>query len=177
MRQAFSTILLFSGVTLLIFGAYLLYLRQSPKTLTFKSIPQSTNSLSFSAPQSLEVPSISVKLPVIPAVHKGNNWETTHHGVSYLSTSAVPGQKGNSVFYGHNWEGLLANLYKVKPGEKVLITMQDGTRKVFEIEYTAIVNPSDTYIIENTQDSRITLYTCAGFLDSKRFVVVAKPTI
>jgi sortase (surface protein transpeptidase) len=54
--------------------------------------------------------------------------------------------------------------------------MNDGVKKEFKVEYTATVDPSQTYIIDNTKDTRITLYTCTGFLDSKRFVVVAFPT-
>ncbi len=79
--------------------------------------------------------------------------------------------------YGHNWKSLLHGLPMVKPGQKVFVTMQNGSKIAFEVEYTATVDPADTYIIDKTSDTRLTIYTCSGFLDSKRFVVVAKPLI
>ena len=97
--------------------------------------------------------------------------------MSYLATSPLPGHKGNSILYGHNWKSLLLDLPKVKPGQSVFITNHNGTKQRFIVEYTAVVDPSQTYIIDATNDTRITLYTCTGFLDSKRFVVVAKPLI
>ncbi len=127
-------------------------------------------------PYSLEIPSIHANLPIIPALIQGKTWETTTKGVSYLKTTPIPGEKGNSVIYGHNWKTILGDLTQVKPGQKIIITMNDGVKKEFKVEYTATVDPSQTYIIDNTKDTRITLYTCTGFLDSKRFVVVAFPT-
>ena len=79
--------------------------------------------------------------------------------------------------YGHNWKSLLYDLPSVKPGQKLYVTMQNGSKQAFEVEYTATVEPSDTYVIDKTDDTRLTIYTCTGFLDSKRFVVVAKPII
>lgn len=175
MKTAVSKLFLFLGICFLLFGSYLLYLRHSPKILTFKKAPASVNALAFESPSHIDIPSINVSLPIISAISKGNLWETTNVGVSYLQTTPVPGQKGNSVLYGHNWKSLLGDLYKVKPGQNIDITLNTGVKKRFVVEYTAVVDPSQTYIIDNTQDSRITLYTCTGFLDSKRFVVVAKP--
>ncbi|MBI3341892.1 sortase, partial [Candidatus Curtissbacteria bacterium] len=36
------------------------------------------------------------------------------------------------------------------------------------------VTPESIDIINATTDSRLTVYTCSGFLDSARFVVIAK---
>lgn len=86
----------------------------------------------------------------------------------------MPGEPGNSILYGHNWTSLFGNLPKTKPGERVDIGFSDGSMQQFIVEYTSIVSPDEIEIIEQTEDTRITLYTCTGFLDSKRFVVVAK---
>lgn len=175
MKKLLSHTLLLLGFLLIAFSAYLIYLRHSSFPLTFEKRPTSIHALSYITPSKIEIPSINIILPVIPAYIEDKKWDTTQVGVSFLATSPVPGQKGNSVFYGHNWTSLLGNLPQVKPGELIVITLQNGDKKRFQIEYTAIVNPDQTYIIDATNDSRITLYTCTGFLDSKRFVVVAKP--
>lgn len=177
MLRLFSKLFLILGLFFILFGFYLVYLRNSPKPLAFKSKPATVVALSKETPLSVEIPSIKVNLPIIPATGTGKFWETTYDGVSYLATSPLPGHKGNSILYGHNWKSLLLDLPKVKPGQSVFITNHNGTKQRFIVEYTAVVDPSQTYIIDATNDTRITLYTCTGFLDSKRFVVVAKPLI
>ena len=175
MLNFLSKAFLFIGLLFLIVSAYLLYLRYSPHPLTFEGTPEASVALSFDTPKTLLIPSIGVNLPVIPSLIENNTWQTTSRGVSFLQTSPIPGEKGNSVMYGHNWTSLLGRLPQVKPGDKVNIVMDNGSQKEFKVEYTAIVNPDQTYIIDKTEDSRLTIYTCIGFLDSKRFVVVAKP--
>lgn len=46
--------------------------------------------------------SIGFDLPIVPAQIAGGKWEITKNGVSYLTTSPLPGSEGNSVLYGHN---------------------------------------------------------------------------
>ncbi len=175
MLRLISRFFLLLGYIFLFFGFYLVYLRYSPKLLSFESKPPAIATTPSKAPQKIEIPSIKVELPIISAIKEGNKWETTHNGVSHLSSTPIPGQKGNSVLYGHNWGSLLADLPQIKPGQKVFVTFGNGKRQMFVVEYTAVVDPSESYIIDSTKDTRITIYTCTGFLDSKRFVVVAKP--
>lgn len=171
----FSRILIIIGVFLLALSLYLLYLRNSPHPLAFEQKPKSGVVAQNEAPKTLEIPSIGVHLPIIPSLIEDESWSTTSVGVSYLASSPQPGKKGNSVLYGHNWKSLLSNLHKVTPGSKVIIVDKNNKKQEFVVEYTAVVDPSQTYIIDNTEDARVTIYTCTGFLDSKRFVVVAKP--
>ena len=126
-------------------------------------------------PKSIEIPSIQLNLPIVPSIINGKSWQTTKAGISYLQSSAVPGQKGNSIMYGHNWTSILGNLTKVKPGQIIIVTMNNRERKTFRVAFTAVVTPDQSYVIDDTKDIRLTLYTCTGFLDSKRFVVVAMP--
>lgn len=108
-----------------------------------------------------------------PAQIENNKWEATTKGVSYLVTSPVPGNAGNSIIYGHNWGNLLGSLSKIKPGQKIEIVLDDNEKRTFIVEHTSIIGPDQTSVLEDTSDRRITLYTCTGFLDSKRFVVTA----
>ena len=175
MKNFLSRLFICAGILFLISSFYLLYLRHSSHPLTFKEYPTKVVALSIETPNTIHIPSINVHLPIVPAVADKNKWETTEKGVSYLLSTPLPGDKGNSVMYGHNWTSLLKNLPQVRTGERVYVIMKDGTKREFKIEYTATVNADQTYIIDNTPDTRITIYTCVGFLDSKRFVVVAKP--
>jgi len=126
-------------------------------------------------PVLLRIKDLGIELPIYEAEIKDNNkWPTTTEGISYLVSSPIPGEIGNSILYGHNWANLLGNLTKAKPGQIVEIIFSDWSRKIFTIANTQVVSPSQTEILKNSDDTKLTLYTCTGFLDSKRFVVTAK---
>lgn len=170
-------ILLFLGTILIVYSFLLIVERYSPKRLNFnkvsaKNITGNFNKISVS-PLEFSIPSQDIDLPIISSRIKNNNWETTTKGVSYLITSPPPGEIGNSIIYGHNWTNLLGRLTEVRPGEKVFVRYSDGTIKLFTVRYVAEVGPDQTNILDVSTDRRITVYTCSGFLDSKRFVVVA----
>lgn len=173
----FSRVLTVSGIILIAFGTVFTYQHFNPSVLAFSTPPKSTQ-LSSTAnssanPVILAIPSAHIKLPIFVSHIVDNNWQTTTQGISYLASSPIPGQQGNSILYGHNWEALLGNLVTTKPGDEVVITYANHSVKKFIIHYTMVVDPSDISILQQSTDKRITLYTCTGFLDSKRFVAVA----
>lgn len=124
-------------------------------------------------PAKLIIPALKLELPISPADIRGTRWEASTTGVSHLATSPIPGEVGNSVLYGHNWPNLLGNLPKIKLGQRLGVIFQDGSEKEFTVILTQTVDPNQTGILSPTEDIRVTLYTCAGFLDRKRFVVTA----
>ena len=180
MKRKFANLLILGGLILLFVGAYLVWERNSPRRVSFDTPPppQSTNLISWNPsaegrPVGIKIPSIDRELPIVPSKINNNVWETTKIGVSYLSTSPVPGEIGNSVLYGHNYPNLLKDLTKVKVGDEIVIIFENGGEKKFEVRFTQEVGPNQSSILNPTDDRRITLYTCSGFLDSKRFVVTA----
>lgn len=168
-----SKILIVSGFLIIFLGGYLFLGRYSPKKLEFKDFKISKTVSSKIIPVRVIIPTLQIDNGVYPAKIDNGRWEATTKGISYLSSSPVPGSKGNSILYGHNFSSLLGNLTKIKPGEEIEILMNTGEKKKFRVEFTSIVDPSQTHILSQTTDTRITLYTCTGFLDSKRFVVTA----
>ncbi len=174
----------FLGNLLLIFGlisfiafSYLIFQRYNPQNLAFdlpEAIAVSDNENSELQPIGLRINSIDLALSITPAEIKNNNWQAFPNAISYLKTTVVPGAKGNSVLYGHNWPNLLGDLKKVKPGDNINIIYSDNSSKDFEIEFITKVLPSETSILKDSPDNRVTLYTCTGFLDSERLVVIAK---
>ena len=164
------------GISLILFGSYLVYKRNNPNRIAFaKSEPEiiDNKTKNLSDPIIINISSVAVHLPIFFSEIKNNQWEVTDNGVSYLKSSVIPGEVGNSIMYGHNWNNILGNLIKVKTGEKIEILFEDGSKKEFIITLIQEVKPHDVSILNNTIDSRITIYTCSGFLDSKRFVVTA----
>lgn len=161
------------GLLLLLFAGFLWYERTTPRRLAFAYAAPQKVSTRVEAPIGIRIPSLSISLPIFPANVQNTSWPTTDKGVSYVVSSPFPGDKGNSILYGHNWPNLLGKLPQLNPGDTIEIIGKKNTIIPFTVIYTATVDPSNASILAPSDDRRITLYTCTGFLDTKRFVVVA----
>jgi len=172
-----SKILIILGFLSLGFGVLFLWQRNNPQRLAFLDSTQTSIRACMdlkNPPVAIKINDIDINLPIIPAEIHNRQWDTTTKGVSWLDNSPNPGEHGNSILYAHNWTSLFGNLPKAKPGQKIQINFKDKTKKTFLVQNTAMVKPDQLGILDQTADKRITLYTCAGFMDSKRFVVTAK---
>ena len=170
--------LIVAGLLLVALSILLTLSRFNPRRLSFKSQPQieeSTKNNHGALPKYITIAGTSISLPIIPSTIEDQTWETTEEGVSYLTMSPVPGEKGNSILYGHNWTDLLGPLTEVKPGQTIRIRYEDDSQKTFMVENTATVSPNDTSILMASAEPMMTIYTCTGLFDSKRFVVTARP--
>lgn len=166
------------GIACLLLSVYFIYERTNPNNLSFSDFVQEEREgkgFGKTQPLAITLPTLQKTFPIFPASVSKNTWQTSASGVSYLSTSPLPGAKGNSILYGHNWPNLLGNLFKIRPGDGISISFSDGSVREFVVAYTTTVSPSQVEILRPSVDSLLTLYTCSGFLDSKRFVVTAKP--
>ncbi len=162
----------FVGISCMLFivGAYLIWERTNPDRLTL--IPYTAPARLAGQPDTLTIPAAHISLPIYPAHLIGTHWDQTTRGVSYLVSSPLPGTQGNSVVYGHNWTNLLGPLNKVKPGDALFVKYGTNSMK-FTVQFVGIVAANTMSIIAPTTDTRVTLYTCTGFLDSQRIVVTA----
>lgn len=171
-----ANILLLIGLIELILLSYLIFQRYNPQKLAFNinEVSASDSIRSNLRPIGLKIDSINLNLAITGSEIKNNKWEASVNSVSHLKTSPIPGEKGNSILYGHNWPNLLGDLNKVKPGDKITIIYDDNSTNSFEVEYLTKVGPEDSSILKASEDNRITIYTCTGFLDLQRLVVVAR---
>jgi len=167
MNRLFDFLSLGIGCILFLIGGFWVWERYKPIRVSDTVIQKETT-----LPIQITIPSLSVRLPVIPAKYEKNSFQTTAHGVSYLSSTALPGTQGNSIFYGHNWPNLLGRLSDIRQGDEIIVT-QGNAEIIYTVVYTSVVAPNETHIQNNTTDMRLTLYTCTGFLDQKRFVATA----
>ena len=175
MKKILSWFLILQSFSLLTVAVYQFYLSQTPTLLSFNDyhVAQTQTTLQGAAPDRITISSLGIDLPVYKATIVNNVWPTTTHGASYLTSSPLPGNKGNSVIYAHDWVSLFGRLVNAKVGQQVVVTYPDWTKKTFVISYTSVVTPDEGTILAPSDDTRLTLYTCTGFLDSHRFVVVA----
>ena len=164
------------GLVSLLFSFVLFIERYNPNRLKFQGKIATSGKIheDKNIPIAIRIPEIGINLPVVPAYIKNSKWGTTSTGISWLIASPIPGELGNSILYGHNWNSLLGDLENVKTGYTVEILYKNSVKRYFRISYIAIVNPNQIHVLNQTNDARLTIYTCTGFLDQKRLVVTAE---
>lgn len=117
----------------------------------------------------------SISLPVVEAGKVGDTWAISQTSANHVRESATPGTRGNSIIYAHNSGNLFGPLDKVTIGEPVTIRTSDGAIHRYLVASTTWVTPGHTELLSPTTTETLTLYTCAGILDSLRIVVRAVP--
>ena len=163
------------GALLLVAALFLTWQRSTPNRLSFatSSVGEEISVSTLKIPVRISIERLNISLPIIGTTLAGGKWTATDRGVSYLTSTPVPGEKGNSVLYGHNWPNLLGRLVRITPGDLIEIQLSDGSLRRFRVEFTTTVTPNQTHILAQTDDMRLTIYTCTGFLDRQRFVATA----
>jgi Sortase domain len=139
----------------------------------------------------IEIPTLGVKRAVVPVGLKPDNsggmsWDTdaifaTNNRpdlVGHLVGSAYPGQGGNIILIGHNynqvdlgWEGVFVNIKSLQPGDRIIIRGQDGREYVYLVQLVKKVpwrskngNELEKHLnfLGPSQSERLTLVTCGG---------------
>lgn len=116
----------------------------------------------------MEIPSIKLKQPVVDGVTD----DVIKYFLGKFPDSSMPGEVGNFAVAGHrvsDFTDAFINLYKVKTGDKVIVTTIDG-KYTYEVDDSFIVEPEQVEVLENADYEKITLITCT--IGSKRRVVV-----
>jgi sortase A len=106
----------------------------------------------------LEIPSIGLSQPFF----EGVTLTAIDRGPSHWPGTAMPGELGNVVIAGHRttrtrpfWD-----LDLVQPGDELIFTMADGTRHVYTLDRTQVVDDEDIYIVDQSYGYRATLFGC-----------------
>lgn len=124
-------------------------------------------------PVKITIPVLSIDLPVKEAKIVNGYWELFDDAAGWGEGSARPDEAGNQVIFAHAREGLFLPLKKIKKGQKIVIYTKDKWYE-YNVEEIKEVLPNQVEVIAPTTDETLTLYTCSGFSDSKRLIVVAK---
>lgn len=126
-------------------------------------------------PERIVLPSNGIDLKVVEAPIINGYWETSDFYASHGQGSANPGNNGNMVIFAHARVGLFYNLKDAKIDDLVYVFTKSKWYQ-YKIEKITTVFPNQVQVISATNDERLTLYTCSGFADEKRLIVIAKPT-
>lgn len=116
----------------------------------------------------IEIPSIKLKQPVVEGVTE----DVIKYFLGKFPESAMPGEIGNFSVAGHrvsDFTDAFINLYKVKPGDKVIVTTKSG-KYTYEVEESFIVEPEQVEVLDTADYEKITMITCT--IGSKKRVIV-----
>ncbi len=127
-----------------------------------------------SRPVRLKIDKLSVDLPIEEGRVINDQWEVSEAGVSHWDQSVNPGEMGNVVIYGHNKNSLLGPIRWLEIGDRVEVINKDGEEFEYAVSEFMRVDNDDVSQIMPKDEEVLTMYTCDGFLDSERYVVVAE---
>jgi sortase A len=120
----------------------------------------------------LKIPRLGLSVLVLNGVDAA----TLILGAGRLPGVTQAGDAGNLVIAAHR-DTFFRPLRDIRKDDQVLVTTADGTY-AYVVEWTAVVNQSDTGVLANTREPALTLVTCYPFQyigpAPQRFVVRAR---
>lgn len=124
-------------------------------------------------PTKIVIPKVGIDLAIEETVITNGVWQISAKGASHLAKSASPDEKGTIIMYGHNTNNRFGPIRWLTKGEKIELQTSDGKKHVYVVSELKKVTPDRMDIFEQKGETLI-LYTCDGFADLQRFVVIAK---
>ena len=115
------------------------------------------------------------RLNVSEAVIEGDDTEILRHAVGHIPGTALPGQLGNIGLAGHR-DSFFRKLGQLRTGDTLILESLRGTF-TYHVASHVIVRPTDTSVLNPTDQPALTLVTCYPFRyigsAPKRYVVTA----
>ncbi len=127
----------------------------------------------YTKPKKIIIPTADIQLDVNPAKIVLDTWEVRLDGASFGESSALPGQKGNTIIFSHALPDLFGNLTDIEVGDTInIFTELDWF--VYKVTKKSVVEPENVEVLNQVYPHQLTLYTCVGDNYSKRFVITAE---
>jgi sortase A len=137
-----------------------------------------------SATPELIIPAINIKAPIVFGVTSYDSdpvQKALQQGVLHYGQTANPGQNGNVVIVGHSsgapwtpgdYKFVFTLLDKLKVEDKIIVDYS-GTRYIYEVIATEIIQPTDLKILQQPTDKfDLTLVTCTPVGTSQNRLIV-----
>jgi sortase A len=119
----------------------------------------------------LEIPRLGLSAIVLEGIEA----RTLRHGAGHIPGTALPVQNGNVGIAGHR-DSFFRALKDIGNNDIITMTTPEGTYR-YEVEWTRIVTPDDTEVLDDPGKPALTLVTCYPFYyvgsAPKRFIVRA----
>jgi LPXTG-site transpeptidase (sortase) family protein len=184
-------------VAVLVFGffnssllsARIAYYIQQHHPKTYASTTQVAGTPIDKDAHSIKIEKINVDAPVIydqNVVNESAFLLALHNGVVHYPNTALPGQQGNVVIFGHssgqwwapgNYKFVFTLLDKVVIGDRIFLDYQ-GKRYIYKVYNTQIVQPTDLSVLNQGSSNILTLITCTPVgTSAKRLIVRAQQIV
>jgi sortase A len=106
---------------------------------------------------------------------EGTDAPTLRRAVGHIPGTPLPGQRGNVAITGHR-DTFFRSLRNIRKNDEIRLTTLSGAYR-YGVDSIKVVKPEDTAVLNNTDDSILTLVTCYPFYYAgpapKRFIVRA----
>lgn len=130
-------------------------------------------------PEDFVEPEVIIGELVIPALlltqtmYRGVTLPTLDKGVGYWPGTAMPGHVGNVVLGGHrvSKQKPFRNIDLLVQGDEIYLTTNEGTF-VYAVTGTQIIEPTDTWIINQSESATLTLFACHPPHSTKQRIAV-----
>jgi sortase A len=106
-------------------------------------------------------------------IYEGVDTETLTKGPGHMIRTPLPGQAGNAVISGHRTTHgrPFYDFDRLAPGDRIQVTTAAGIH-VYEIRETAIVEPTDVWVIDPRPGGWLTLTTCHPKFSARQRLIV-----
>ena len=115
------------------------------------------------------------KIGLAAMILEGTDSRTLRRAVGHIPGTPLPGQPGNVVITGHR-DTFFRGLRNIHKDDEITLTTLNGTYR-YRVDFTEVVGPQDTAVLDHSDDAILTLVTCYPFYyvgpAPKRFVVRA----
>jgi sortase A len=106
---------------------------------------------------------------------EGTDERTLRRAVGHIPGTSLPGQRGNVAIAGHR-DTFFRVLDNIRNDDEITLTTLHGTYR-YLVDSTQVVAPEDTQVLDDSDDTILTLVTCYPFYfvgpAPKRFIVRA----
>jgi sortase A len=120
----------------------------------------------------IEIPRLGFQAIVL----EGSDSGTLRVAVGRIPETADPGQKGNIVLAGHR-DSFFRPLKGIRDGDEIELVTPTGNYR-YSVQWTQVVNPTETQVLQPTSVPSLTLVTCYPFHyigpAPQRFIVRAR---
>jgi LPXTG-site transpeptidase (sortase) family protein len=172
-----TKILLFTGLFLMLIPL-VFYINQTAQLMFFvPAVPEKVAaSVYYPAPTHIDIPKVSISLPIEETVITNHVWGIAPDAVSHLSASVNPGETGPIILYAHNTNDRFGPIRWLSLGDTVLITNKDGKEFTYRVTETVRTDPNELSVFFKRKSETLYLFTCDGFADLQRYIIIAEPT-
>jgi sortase A len=120
----------------------------------------------------IEIPRIGVSAMILEGVGK----KTLRRGAGHIPGTPLPWAGGNAGVAAHR-DSFFRGLKDIRKNDTIRLKTLKGTYE-YRVDWTEVVRPDDTHVLEDTGEATLTLVTCYPFYyvgsAPKRFIVRAE---